>query len=80
MNQEIIYIVHLTKETKTPSRWFAVLKKTPEFGAAYVHGVGIWMDKDPTGEVTELDTASIRDEYIPWHRIDHITNCVYKPR
>lgn len=80
MNQEIIYIVHLTKETKTPSRWFAVLKKTPEFGAAYFHGVGIWMDRDPTGEVTELDTASIRDEYIPWHRIDHITNCVYKPR
>ena len=80
MAQEILYIVHLIKETKASSKWFAVLKRTPEFGAACFHGTGVWTDKDPTGEGMELDIASMRDEYIPWHRIDHITNCVYKPR
>lgn len=78
---EILYVVHFVKETKTAAnRFFAVLKKVSEFGAACFHATGVWMDKDPEKEEVELDTSSMRDEYIPWHRIDHITNCVYKPR
>lgn len=80
MAQEIIYAVHMVKMAKAPEKWFAVLKKAAEFGAACFHGTGVWTDKDPTGGGVELDIASMRDEYIPWHRIDHITNCVYKPR
>lgn len=80
MTQDTFYIVHMIKGPKGPNRWFAVTKRTPEFNAAYFHGIGVWTDKDPSGEGVELDMESMRDEYIPWHRIDHITNCVYKPR
>jgi hypothetical protein len=79
MIQEIIYIVHMVKE-KLANRWFVVLKRTPEFGSACFHATGVWTNDDPTKVGIELDLASLRDEYIPWYRIDHITNCVYKPR
>jgi hypothetical protein len=79
MTQEIFHIVHLIKDTKTSSRWFVVLKRTPEFSVAYFHGIGIWTTQDPT-DVVEWDIQSMREEYIPWHRIDHITDCRYKPR
>jgi hypothetical protein len=59
--------------------FFAVLKNA-DFNAAYFHGTGVWVKDDPRGKETELDTASMSDEYIPWHRINCITNCMYKPR
>lgn len=75
---EITYIVHMVREGKAPARFFAVLKKAPDFGQAFFHAVGVWMDKEDVE--TELDVQSIREEYIPWHRIDHITNHMYRPR
>lgn len=75
VEHRITYLVHMAGK----EGFFAVLKSA-DFGASCFHGTGVWTKTDPTGKEAELDTASIRDEYIPWHRITHITNCMYKPR
>lgn len=78
---EITYVVHMIRERNTAARFFAVLKKAPDFGHAFFHAVGVWVDKDPKDSAEmELDVQSIREEYIPWHRIDHVTNNMYRPR
>jgi hypothetical protein len=35
-----LYVVHLVREAKAPSRFFAVLKP-PDFGAACLHAIGV---------------------------------------
>ena len=82
MDKEIRYIVHLVTDSRKQGKekWFVVLKPTPEFGSACFHSQGVWMDKNPELNKVKLDTVPMRDEWIPWHRIDHITNAVYRPK
>lgn len=69
------YLVHMADGED----FFAVLKGA-DFGAACFHGTGVWTKEDPRGKEGELDMSSMSDEYIPWHRINRVTNCMYKPR
>jgi hypothetical protein len=79
-----IYCVHMDKKTtKSATKFFVVTQlRRDEFGVAVFHGIGYWTNKEPSKEPSNEENIEVNiiEVWIPWNKIDHVENLVYRQR
>ena len=77
-NITFCYLVHMEKKTsQKETKYFVTIKnRRDEFIGPCFHGIGYWWDGNE-GLFTDMDSKEVKEEYIPWCKINHVESLMY---